>query len=355
MDINAIKIVTSRNWFFYDMLLRIFAKEYNSKIIEFTDKISQIDSIANFELFKEEMNNVPNVKLGTSITVKRAYSENTLYGYATSLMTYAQIQPKDILYFPIVEHGIPVVSDFDLKRYYLNNSYIFQGKYAFKGWKENCRNKEAFSVGPLIHYCSSFYSEEKISEIKKKIGRTALVFLPHSSENNRIQFDVDNIVNTYLIQSNDTIDSVIVCVYCQDVNQISKEVLRDRNIQFVSAGFKLDNMFISRLKTIIEIADVVIYDTFSSSIGYSYYLGKRVIALIDEEQILRWKTKWGREASFKLEEIARLFPIINNYDEIEDKKKFIDKYWGISNIRDREYIRKIVEFNKTRIRKRLGF
>ncbi|MCI8728161.1 MAG: hypothetical protein HFG66_19110 [Hungatella sp.] len=355
MKRGTIKKIASKNWFIYDFILRNIAADYNSRAIAFTQRISQIDSIADFELFKEEMNRVPDVKLGTTVTIKRAYSENTLYGYAYSLMLYAEIPEKDIIYLPIVEHGIPFGSDFTPERYPLNNSYIFQGKYAMNGWNQTFKNRKMFFVGPLIHYCPDFYSKKQISKMKEKLGRTALIFLPHSSEENKIQFNVDNIINTYLAKSADNIESVLVCVYCQDVNQIGREALRDRKIHYVSAGFKLDSLFISRLKAIIELSDIVFYDSFSSSIGYSYYLGKKIVTYIDEIQLEKWGKQWGNEACTKLKQIAKLFPI----NEIEDKRmnqeKFIDKYWGISNIRDKEYIRKIVEFNKKRIRQKIGF
>lgn len=350
-----IKRITSKNWFIYDFILRNISKNYNSKIAEFTEKISLIDSIFNFEQFKEEMNNVPDVKLGSTVTIKRAYSENTLYGYAKSLMDYAEISSEDIIYFPIVEHGIPFGPDFTLKRYPLNNSYIFQGKYALEGWKENYKNRKAFFVGPLIHYCANYYSKEKISKIKEKLGRTALIFLPHSVEENKIQFDVDKIINTYLSGTADNVDSILVCVYCQDVNQIGNEELKNRDIHYVSAGFKLDSLFVSRLKTIIEISDIVFYDTFSSSIGYAYYLGKKIVTLIDDKQLEKWKEQWGEEGCVKLREIANLFPLREISDERANQRKFIDKYWGISNIRDKKYIQMIVEYNKNRLRKRLGF
>lgn len=71
------------------------------------------------------------------------------------------------------------------------------------------------------------------------------------------------------------IDTVLACVYCMDAPYI--EEAETNSIKYVSAGFKLDYKFISRLKTILQLADVVYYSSFSSSMGYAYYMGKNII------------------------------------------------------------------------------
>ena len=349
MDIRKI---LSTNIYAYDSLLRTVNSKFNSDILEFTQRISKIDSILDFPAFCEEMKNLPPLTMGTSYTVKCANGENSLYGYATQLLNYAGLTKKEELYIPIVDHGVPYGDDYDKARYPKKNSYIFQGRYVQPRWSQNRKDK-AYYVGPYVHYCDPIYSEETMKKLKKKYGSSVLIFLPHSWETNRIFFNIDTIVKRYEQLSQDTVDTIFVCVYCQDADIVQPLVNNNENIRFVSAGFKTDDAFVKRLKTILMLVDSVFYTSMSTSIGYAHYLNKKIICDISDEELASTKQKIGEEGFNKLLKFKNAFE--NCHSNEQQKKEFVDYYWGLSEVKTPEQVKNIILENKKRIQSHMGF
>ena len=338
-----------KNLFFYDFLLRIKFHHHNKLMHKFTNDISSIDPIMHYEDFVEAMKKIPNNSTNDIYSYKRVYGESLLYGHANALINYSGYSYKKRKYIPVIEHGI-LYSDFNPDRYKLKNSYIFQGKSNWLDWNRTQRSTPYY-IGPYIHYCDYCYSKEIILDIKKKNGKTLLLFLPHSIETKQFSIDVENIINGMRDRLGN-IDTILACVYCMDCKNMPK--INDEKIHFVSAGFKLDPLFICRLKTIIELSDIVYYTSFSSSIGYAYYLGKEIVCnpnVRDYEQV---KDQIGASAYSKLVEFHNLFGFDSNSSEIE-KRAFINRYWGLDEIKTKDEVFNILRENEKRIKKRFGF
>ena len=97
------------NLFIKDLSRKLFFYNYNKKINQFVKGISQIDSIQDYELFRQYLTKIPAQVLGSTYTVKRAFAENTLYGYADSVMNYGGLENENMLYMPLLEHGIDLL------------------------------------------------------------------------------------------------------------------------------------------------------------------------------------------------------------------------------------------------------
>ncbi len=353
----AIKNGMSSNILIYDRVMKMYYKKYNRDIEACVSKLSKIDSIKDFPIFREEMLATSFPENSGTFTIKRAYSENTLYGYADSIMKYAGIDPNEILYLPLLLHGVPYVDDFDIDKFAFYNSFIFQGNHDALRVKENYPNKKIYTVGPYIYYTMSNYNKEDFDSFKKQLGKTALIFLNHTAEQIlnhskkqiKASMQVNKKIDYILSRTNKTYDTYIVCVYCQDVNQVSEKDMNEKNIMYVSAGYKLDNQFCSRIKTILELSDDIYFDGFSSSIGYAYIMKKNVYSLEENKNVGDSRIPENRYKKF-----SRLFGIGNQMSDNE-RSEYIDKYWGLSQIKTKKEIWNIFAENKERIRKRKGF
>lgn len=357
--INSIKLVIEKNLFLNDMIKSIVAFSYNRKMYSFVNECSNIDSIADFSSFAEYMKKIPANLKGYCYTIKRAFSENFLYGYATSFMKYANIENESMLYLPLLEHGIYLSKDINTQRYKMASSYIFQGKSNESIWKHRKDFRPIYYIGPYIHYANGYYSQEKIETIKK--NKILLVFPPHSSEFDSMTFSFDDFNEFLLNKIGNNYDSIYACIYCQNTQDSYTKYLQSNGVRLVSAGFKLDPLFVCRLKTILEMSDTVLYPSFSSSIGYSYYLGKKIIYL-DNESLIKWSSNHDSnrvQSVYKAynsvkDAFTRLFSA-NAPSKTEEKYRLINHYWGLDQIKTPEELRNIYYENKNYILKHLGF
>lgn len=342
---TLIKNSLSINILLYDKLLRTYYKAYNNEIIKIVNELSLIDSIMEFDQFRNAILNVKFPTTSGTYTIKRAYSENTLYGYALDMMKYAGLMTEEIEYFPLVFHGIPYSDNFSIGKFGFHNSFIFQGKYDEARVLKKYPSKKLYEVGPYIFYSKNYYDEKKIKKIKESLGKTALIFLSHSAEGSFAKLQIEQQIQNVKLYSKKTYKTFMVCVYCMDVEQVMPSELTNNDVKYVCAGYKLDPLFSSRLKTILSLADDVFFDSFSSSIGYAFLMNKGVYSIkeFSDEKCV------GREDTFHT-----LFKVSNNISD-DERRAFIEKYWGLSLIKTKEEIQSIYYENKDRIRKRKGF
>ena len=338
-----------KNLYIYDFALRLRFSKNNKALKKFVSEISSIDPILDYKSFVVAMKKIPSNRLSDVYSIKRSFGESLLYGHGECVLKYAGLSNSSLKYLPILEHGVPY-SEFDSTKYKVNNAYIFQGKNNDLNWKKTKKNP-AYYIGPYIHYCDCIYSQEKMNQLKREMGNTLLIFLPHSIETKQFSIDVKNILSG-IKDVCGNIDTILACVYCMDC--INIPVIQDYNIRFVCAGFKLDSLFVSRLKTIIELSDIVYYTSFSSSIGYAFYLKKHIICNPNNNDYAQVEKEIGKESSRRLALFHSLFGISSTSTN-EEKYAFINYYWGLDQIKTKEEIRLIVKENKKRIRRRLGF
>lgn len=342
---SLVKNSLSVNLIVYDFFLSNCYRTYNKKLLYMIQQLNRIDSILNYNEFRDAMISTKFPSISGTYTIKRSYSENTLYGYASSMMQYAGLSNEELFYFPLLLHGVPYNDDFDTSRFGFHNSFIFQGKADTEKVLKRYPSKIIYIVGPYIYYSDDYYDDAKIRDIKNSWGRTALLFLNHSVEglsaklqiDKKIKFIKDNIKSQY--------DTYLVCVYCMDAEQIQSENINSEQIKLVSAGYKLDPMFSSRLKTILSLSDDVFFDGFSSSIGYAYLLKKGVYSIGPSN---------NNGNKNRINTFNSLF-CTNSINTDEERRIFVENYWGISEIKTKEEIKNIYYENKNRIKNRIGF
>lgn len=359
MIVQRMKDFIDSNIYISELVKSMVGYSYNKNMTSFIKCISSIDSILDVDDFEEVLKEIPSTLMGSYHTLKHSYGENTLYGYATNVLKYANLQPRDIFYLPYMEHGISVENFFQSN---MKHPVIFQGRYKESFWRENSRTPIYF-IGPYIHYAEDYYDETEVAHLRKKWGKTLLIFPPHSTEKDELKCEFKSFTNYLFNKIGRKYDTIIACVYWANFKDKYFDYLKACGVRIVSAGFKLDNFFVNRLKTIINLSDTVLFPFFTTSIGFAYYLGKKVICVDNTRDINYVLSKGLRKEEGQIlidgfNSMHRCFSyIFSETAEPFSKTQYelVNKYWGISEIKTPDEIRNIFNGNKKRILSRVGF
>ena len=279
--------------------------------------------------------------------------DNNLYGIAHALKKYANLDVKKSLN-GYIEHGIffgNLVRE-DEKIYPLKN-VITYGAMRVKHLKASGINKDILPIGPFIHYAVPLLEGEEFYKLKKELGRVLLVFPSHSIIGVDSDYDQGAFINK-IEKIRSDYDSVLVSLYWTDA--LKPEIVRlyeSFGYKIVSSGHRFDLNFLSRQRSIIELADFTISNSVGTHVGYCIYLNKPHYIYRQEikynahnEKLkkhfdaVRTKENWDT-LNEELEELHEIF--CNEKVEItEIQRKVVDKYWGISYLRSPEELRSLL-------------
>lgn len=357
---NSIRKIINTNLYLSEIIKGSIGFKYNKTIKSFTDEISSIDSIEDVDSLIEGLQNIPGQLMGSSYSYKHSYGENTLYGYAEEVLNYAGLKYSDIFYLPLLEHGISIPDYFQNE---ILHPYIFEGRYKEVLWKAKAPKIPCYFIGPYIHYAKNYYDETVINEKKQKNGKTLLFFPPHSTEVDGTKYTLKKFDDYLFNKIGKQYDTLIACVFWANLNDPYIESLKERGVKIVCSGFKLDPLFVRRLKSIISLSDTVLYPSFTTSIGYAYYLKKKVICIYNSGDVTITVGKNSSEKEKEMfssgfDKMQRDFSLIFSENDVStDKEKYdlINGFWGLNEIKTPEEIRKIFLMNKEYTIKKLGF
>jgi len=203
-----------------------------------------------------------------------------------------------------------------------------------------------------ILYATMLYDSEQFKKEKTKLGKNLLVFPAHSNSIINSYYDISNLIKEILkIKKEHNFDSVTICLFCRDIARgIDKQYIGyDFNI--TCAGHILDCHFFSRLRTIIELSNVVMANSDTSAMWYSlslekpFYLWndtsinfKNIVNVGDPEYDEGWF-----ELHKKNKEISEIKKAFGEYNEsITDTQKIlVDKYCDTKNFKSPDEMREI--------------
>lgn len=231
-------------------------------------------------------------------------SESDLYGNLQAIMQYAEIPDKDKKYFPIISHAGCML--LYTPTFLYKSAVIMQGEYYKRKIHERAPYVPVFSIGPYIHYVQGIYNSEQLKKEKERIGKMLLIFLPHSIESAKREYNryvfIDNILNEY----ESKFQSIWCCIYWADINKSICEYAESNGIHVVTAGFRFDVEFNRRLKTILELSDAVVVGDVGTFVAYALYMGKPIgrVNISNKEtiQIKEAKSDIERKLQMKDEE-----------------------------------------------------
>lgn len=201
---------------------------------------------------------------------------------------------------------------------------------------EKLKNKIVISVGPYIQYVNDIYKPKKMKSIKRMLGKTLLVFPSHSSNDIEVSYDIEEFIKEInTIANENNFSTVLVCVYWRDYLDGNCKAFLDEGYKLCSAGHAYDSFFLDRLKTIINLSDVVMANKFGTHMGYVVSMGKPYYLYKQRSREMRIYTDDGKIEYDEDVEWIRLFEkealdLFGIYSEVLNEKqlKFIRKYWG---------------------------
>lgn len=271
---------------------------------------------------------------------------NDWYGHAKIFKKFLGI-PENYQFKFSIEHGLHLtdkILDIDFESGL--PSCLTHSRFRADIIERN--HKKAFIVGPYIHYAQSFYSKEKISSEKKRLGKNIIVFPGHSVKYLITMYDNDWFIKE-LKKIAKGFDSIRFCLYWADIQLGLHKYYQDLGFECITAGHVLDPFFLPRLKSIIQIADLTVSNNAATHVSYSIYLNKPHIIFRKYPKIIA-NQKWTKLARSNW--AAKSYQdIINGFSEVNFKitskqMQLADKYFGINDIKTKSEFKKIVDLTE---------
>lgn len=331
------KNLLKKNIFIHDKCLSLKNCYYDKKIENITSYLSKIDSILDYDIFKEEMIRIRNYayKKGKMLTVGKLGQESMLYGQLRNLCRYSNRDYNDIarLLLPCIEHGI---SWYNRPPAAITNpsihSFVFQGNYNVDNvhkFKPFC---PCYCIGPYIHYAQAIYSSKKMESLRNKFGKTALIFPFHCYEMSSAEYDVRKFVKEVISNLKDY-NTIIVSAYWNDLDAPVYELFKTEGAIIVSSGFRGDPQFMDRQRTLFELSDASFGNGIGTHIGYSMYLNRQHYMFSSKINLFEEVKKLKPYEVDYYTSIENLFYDSFNFDKeydgkIAQRNSLYEKFWG---------------------------
>lgn len=325
---------------------------WDDKINYYTLKSKDEDWLQNIEPLKSMVCEIIEISRATNSVPKHSFSnaESLFYGNLQTLCRFAGVSTGQNRHFPIICHANPSpVYTAELYK----SAVIVSGDYYKKRINKRTPYVPVFTIGPYIHYASGFYSNEKVHEEKHKIGKMLLVMLPHSQEFISRSYEKKKYIDE-VIEKYKGFDSIWLCVYWIDINDPVCNYAQARGMRIVSAGFRFDDLFNNRLRTIIELCDAMVCGDLGTFISYALYLNKPIgrINICENKRIEEYELVKDIERQIQFSN--DYWNYINTFKEVfgtelnmnKEKKEWANIMGGYNNIRTSQYLKSVFDITE---------
>lgn len=268
---------------------------------------------------------------------------NDWYGHATTLKKFLGL-PQTYQFKFIIEHGTffsDQVADIELE----SNlpSFVTYSTYRAKILKKY--RLHTYAIGPLIHYVSHYLTEDELRKEKKRLGKTILFFPSHSLIGLKNEYDLDWSYEKIKAIARG-FDTIRVCIYWRDVLLGKHKYYQSKGLECVTAGHILDPLFLPRVKSIIETADLTASNDASSPLSYCIYMNKPHIIFYQRPKMIGkkyfkkimldyWKSRPYKEV---VKEFSKISFIIT-----DKQRQLINYYCGTTDIKSKPQLKKIIQ------------
>lgn len=275
------------------------------------------------------------------------------YGNLKSLLEYANIKDEfNLIYSPFVSH---MDCDYNFNAVHSSlTAVVFSGDFCKKKIHEYYPYNPVFTVGPYIHYAKGVYTADEIKSVKEKNGKTLLVYLPHSLEYVSRDYKKEDFIDEVLKLYRDEYNTFILCVYWADILDHVCDYAETKGFKIVSNGFRFDQRFNSRQKSLLELADAVVGGDVGTHIGFAIHMNLPVGRVGISDNMTLWDKEFSSNIEKRLiqnevrtkyfDDFYKIFDSNIRSDSVQ--KQWIDPYQGFANIRTPEYIKGIFEICK---------
>lgn len=333
-----------------DQLIHFRDNSYIKKVIS---DFETIDSIKDYKLFKKAVLDYKAFvgKRDRIFSFVQYGGEGLHYGHRKAFFEYAgEENLKNSNYLlPYFEHGINWQEQYYSLYNQINlHSLVFQGKYKNEMIHRKRPNLPIYNIGPYVYYAKPYYTKKIFETTKQKNGKTLLLYPLHTCEGATAEYDraefVKKIVDCFKMEYN----TIMVSVYWNDVDDPLYDAFEAEGMQLVSAGYRGDQKFISRLRTIIELSDMTAGNHLGTHIGYCLMLNRdHVIFNVNAQANESFRHLSGCEQRLYYETLKLFYKAFSQVKpNVEEKKMqnlLFDKYWGgINCIKSVEEAKRII-------------
>jgi len=279
-------------------------------------------------------------------------TDNNSFGIGWSIRKYVGSKKNYINAF--VEHGYFFGTYVqDVEKITFAKKILTFGDVRKEHIKAVVNNKEIIPIGPYIYYAPDYYDEKRFAEEKAKLGRTLLVFFSHSGTGERVSFDLDALIEKINgIKKN--FKTVVVSLFWSDINSEIEKRLKDEGYLIFSSGHRYDYYFLSRQKTMIQLADVTMSNFVSTHVAYCSCLNKPHWIIRQEIDFKALNAKGATNVAIgqkiakeneSIKEQEELYQAFAEFSTVltERQRAVCDKYFGLSYMRTVEEMREILQ------------
>lgn len=265
---------------------------------------------------------------------------NSGYGHMYMLRKYAGLDPSCRVNAAI-EHG------------YYTDDYVFADevyhpcnrvitmspyrKHVIENVVDNC---SGISIGPYIAYAEDYYSSCQLKELKDKWRSPLLIFPKHSLRQSDTVYDAKALIDEAMEIANcHNFKTIFACFHYLDLDKEYINIFRGAGCVIISPGADIHTDFMSRLKSILSVSDAILVNTCTTGIIYAMFLGKKVfISKQDACDKVRIQHTRFRNSAFT----HGILDVINEKCSADFRKRWLDYYFGFSDIKSRKEIADIL-------------
>ncbi len=248
---------------------------YLDQYVQRARKIDFLDGVEELRLLVAEV--MEKYRKENFVLAHFRYGESGFYGNLNVLLDFAGVGQDDLepAFFPIVSHQ-DSITECSYVKYLYNTATIFPGNR----YKNLIHDRKPwipiFSVGPYILYAESIYSTQKITDLKKKYGRIASVYLLHTCEGENSDGMQKKLLDQIYEVYSKQYDTLFLSVYWAEIEDELYVYAQKKGFHIVSAGFRFDSEFDRRLRAIFEMSDLIITDSYATPLTCALALHKPI-------------------------------------------------------------------------------
>jgi hypothetical protein len=268
-----------------------------------------------------------------------------VYGHFYSILKYASYNGhiKDLFIQGAMVSDALLFRDSNPSSKYIVMSEMLKKQYINLGVKE----ENILAVGPYIFYADEYYNQQKVIIEKKRLGKTLVVFFPHTRKDEESifiktgEFTVDNYKKSIeIFESN--YDSIIGVFHYYDLDCDFRIEIEKLGVKTVTAGHPKDPLFLSRLRSIILLGDFSLSYNISTHVGYCIALGlpHQVIEIrpgVNDYYMFLNKDLYPTRTLNSQEKImlseARLLFNSNSESITNEQYNFVNEYFGLDQLK----------------------
>gem|GEM_PF-106570 len=288
--------------------------------------------------------------LDMQLVTPELHPSNDFYGFAALLKRYAGVLPEYQIK-AVIEHGPTMgfgIWDVDVKSKL--PAILPMSCYRVQFLKKKTA-QAIIPIGPMITYAEHYLSNEELQKEKKRIGKNLLAFPAHSTHHVDSEYDV-HAHSRFLEKIGRDFDTITICLSWKDVLLGKAELYRQHGFECVTAGHMFDPLFMSRLKSIIELATLTTSFELTSAFGYSVLMGKPhyyhefdTTWRAESHDIIHRDTLGGKTAKPLFQWVLNLFSELR--DDITPKQReAVYHYFGFYDTKTPEEVRAVFEITE---------